>query len=74
LPKPSIHIQRRDDKGNKADYHSNEEYMRHVEEYFDVLDLRTGLNNTRTVYLVTDDHKAYNDLSKQYVFIFLKLT
>jgi hypothetical protein len=66
--KPSIHIRRSDKVGDEGEYHSNDEYMRHAEEYYDVLDLRTGVKNRRRVFLATDDRNACSDLRKKLTF------
>jgi glycoprotein 6-alpha-L-fucosyltransferase len=50
----SVHIRRTDKVGTEAEFHAVEEYMTHVEEWFDAYEHRNpGI--TRKIYLASDD-------------------
>ncbi len=81
----SVHVRRTDKIGSEAAFHDISEYMRSVEEYFDVYDLMQTIhhqqqktNKTKTirnVYLATDDVNLHAEAMRkypQYNFIFEK--
>jgi glycoprotein 6-alpha-L-fucosyltransferase len=55
-----LHIRRTDKIGTEASFHSLEEYMDHVEEYFNQLHLTTPVYERR-VYIASDDPTVLND-------------
>lgn len=51
--------------GTEAAYHSIEEYMSHVDEYFNYLELKQNIDKRR-VYLASDDPKVLNEARSKY--------
>lgn len=49
-----VHVRRTDKLFGEAAFHNLEEYMHHVEDYYQQLEYHTG-PLTRRVYLATDD-------------------
>ena len=49
-----VHVRRTDKVGTEAAFHPIEEYMQHVEDYYQMLGRRTHVDKKR-VYLATDD-------------------
>ena len=55
-------MRRTDKVGTEAAYHSIEEYMMHVEEYYKQLELNTGKPiEQKQVYLASDDPSVLAD-------------
>ena len=53
--------------GHEAAYHSVEEYMVHVEEYFDLMEVKSGLRiSQRKVYVATDDPEVRSACRRKY--------
>lgn len=50
--------------GTEAAFHSVDEYMKYVEEYFDRLELRQKID-VRRVYLATDDASVLPEARKK---------
>jgi glycoprotein 6-alpha-L-fucosyltransferase len=52
--------------GTEAEYHSLDEYMRHVSDYYDVEDMRQKDNKklTRRVFLATDELKIFDEIKE----------
>jgi glycoprotein 6-alpha-L-fucosyltransferase len=50
-----VHVRRTDKVGTEASFHALREYMVHVKDYYDVLDLQKGKRVKRTVYLASDE-------------------
>ena len=50
-----IHVRRTDKIGSEADFHKVDEYMQHAENYFSILDLRSGKKVARTVFIASDE-------------------
>ena len=52
--------------GTEAAFHGVEEYMKHVEEYFQELEVRQGYPvETKRVYIATDEPKVRRKLTNQ---------
>ena len=66
-----MHI-RRTDKIKEASFHSLDEYMQHVETYYNQREHREG-EMIRKVYLATDDPSVLNDAIKRFVYIYFYL-
>ena len=49
----SVHIRRTDKVGTEAAYHGIEEYMEHVKEYYDKLEMHTHVDERR-VFIASD--------------------
>ncbi|XP_059164715.1 alpha-(1,6)-fucosyltransferase-like isoform X2 [Physella acuta] len=60
-----VHVRRTDKINLEAAYHSIEEYMEHVEEYYQQLE-RTRPNIDRQVYLASDDPSVLADAKQKY--------
>ena len=56
----SIHIRRTDKVGVEAAFHSLDEYMKHVEAYYDQREHHQAVTQRR-VYLATDDPTILGD-------------
>lgn len=64
-PVVGVHVRRTDKIGTEADFHSIEEYMEFVDDYFAKLELQTpGVK--RRVYLATDDPKLLGEARQKY--------
>lgn len=55
-----MHIRRTDKIKTEAAFHPLEEYMEHVEEYFNQLDLSEPMDERR-VYIASDDPSVLKD-------------
>jgi len=68
LAKPivGIHIRRTDKVGTEAAFHSVEEYMKHVDEYYQRLELKEGPLSEKRVYVASDDPKVLAECRKKY--------
>lgn len=64
-PIVGLHVRRTDKINLEAAYHSIEEYMSHVKEFYDQMDRRRS-NITRRVYLATDDANVLPDAKLKY--------
>ncbi|XP_015906014.1 alpha-(1,6)-fucosyltransferase [Parasteatoda tepidariorum] len=64
-PVVGIHVRRTDKIGTEAQFHSIEEYMEHVEDYFRLLELKSSVDKRR-VYLATDDPTLLAESRKKY--------
>ena len=62
-----MHIRRTDKVGTEAAYHSVEEYMQHVGEYYDRLEMKQKVD-VRRVYLASDDPTVIPEAKTKYVF------
>lgn len=56
-PIVGVHIRRTDKVGTEAALHKVEEYMRHVDEYYDQLEMVEKVEKRR-VFLASDDPKV----------------
>lgn len=63
-PIVGVHI-RQTDKSREAAYHSVEEYMSHVEEYYAKLSLTAPVKEKR-VFVATDEPKVVNEIRKKF--------
>ncbi|GAB1606344.1 alpha-(1,6)-fucosyltransferase-like [Argonauta hians] len=66
-PIVGVHVRRTDKVGTEAAYHSLEEYMTHVEDYYKQLEMTNGQPVlTRRVYLASDDPNVLADAVQKY--------
>ncbi len=62
----AIHI-RRSDKITEAPYQPVEAYMKYVEEYFELLDIKKGKKlEEKRVYVASDDPKILEECRQKY--------
>lgn len=61
----SVHVRRTDKVGTEAAFHSLEEYMVHVGEYYDYLELKQTVDKRR-IYLASDDPKVIQEAVNKY--------
>ena len=59
-----VHVRRTDKVGTEAAFHSIDEYMSHVDDYYQALEL-TQPNIMRRVYLASDDPSVISDARKK---------
>ncbi|CAG4961602.1 unnamed protein product [Colias eurytheme] len=64
-PIVGVHIRRTDKVGTEAAFHSIDEYMVHVKDYYDQLEI-TQTVDARRVYLASDDANVLEDARKKY--------
>ncbi|XP_059046636.1 alpha-(1,6)-fucosyltransferase [Achroia grisella] len=64
-PIVGVHIRRTDKVGTEAAFHHIHEYMAHVKDYYDQLEL-TRTVDVRRVYLATDDPNVLEDARNKY--------
>ncbi|CAH2041646.1 unnamed protein product, partial [Iphiclides podalirius] len=64
-PIVGVHIRRTDKVGTEAAFHHIHEYMTHVKDYYDQLELTRTLD-ARRVYLATDDANVLADARTKY--------
>ncbi|CAH1104583.1 unnamed protein product [Psylliodes chrysocephalus] len=64
-PIVGVHIRRTDKVGTEAAFHRLEEYMLHVDQYFDYLETKQVVNKRR-IYLASDDPKVFQEAKKLY--------
>ncbi|XP_053608629.1 alpha-(1,6)-fucosyltransferase [Plodia interpunctella] len=64
-PIVGVHIRRTDKVGTEAAFHHIDEYMQHVRQYYDKLEL-TAKVDVRRVYLASDDANVLEDARKKY--------
>ncbi|KAF2880167.1 hypothetical protein ILUMI_26005, partial [Ignelater luminosus] len=64
-PLVGVHVRRTDKIGIEASYHSIEEYMNVVDEYYNQLELKEKINKRR-IYLATDDPKVIVEARTKY--------
>jgi len=57
----SVHVRRTDKLAGEASLHTLDEYMRHVEEFYDKYDLINNKQAERVVYLATDEINVLNE-------------
>lgn len=60
-----IHVRRTDKIGTEAAFHSLDEYMQHVDEYYNQLELKQDVP-VRRIYLASDDPKVLIDAKSKY--------
>lgn len=49
-----VHVRRTDKVGTEAAYHGIDEYMKYVDEYFDLLETKQSVGK-RKIFLASDD-------------------
>ncbi|XP_072402052.1 alpha-(1,6)-fucosyltransferase [Diabrotica undecimpunctata] len=64
-PIVGVHIRRTDKVGTEAAFHGLEEYMAHVDEYYNGLELKQRVDKRR-IYLASDDPKVFKEAQKLY--------
>ncbi|KPJ13995.1 Alpha-(1,6)-fucosyltransferase [Papilio machaon] len=64
-PIVGVHIRRTDKVGTEAAFHHIHEYMTHVKDYYDELELTHPVDKRR-VYLASDDANVLEDARKKY--------
>ncbi|KFM57890.1 Alpha-(1,6)-fucosyltransferase, partial [Stegodyphus mimosarum] len=64
-PVVGVHVRRTDKIGTEAQFHSIEEYMEHVEEYYEQLKFDGSVKEKR-VYLATDDPNLLTECKKKF--------
>ncbi|XP_054717100.1 alpha-(1,6)-fucosyltransferase-like [Uloborus diversus] len=64
-PVVGVHVRRTDKIGTEAQFHPIEEYMEHVEEYYQQLSLNNPIKEKR-VYLATDDPNLLSECKKKF--------
>ena len=62
----SVHVRRTDKVGTEAAFHSLDEYMLYVAEYFDKLEMKRHVD-VRRVYLASDDPTVLPEAKKKYL-------
>merc|ERR1712109_334517 len=65
-PIVGIHVRRTDKVGTEAAFHSVDEYMKYVEEYFEQLEMKEGKLSKKQVYVASDDPKVLAECRKKY--------
>lgn len=61
----SVHVRRTDKVGTEAAFHSVEEYMTEVDEYYNKLELKQDVTKRR-IYLASDDPKVLEEAKDKY--------
>ena len=64
-----VHVRRTDKVGTEAAFHSIDEYMFHVADYFNKLDMKQKVE-VRRVYLASDDPSVIPEAKKKWVIFF----
>ena len=64
-PIVGVHVRRTDKLTREASYHSIEEYMEQVEEYYKLLELEQTVD-TKRVYLASDDASVLKEAEEKY--------
>ena len=62
----SVHVRRTDKIRNEKSYHGIEEYMYHVQQYYEYLETRQTVDRRR-VYIATDDPSVLTQAKEKYV-------
>ncbi|ETN58391.1 alpha-(1,6)-fucosyltransferase [Anopheles darlingi] len=64
-PIVGVHVRRTDKVGTEAAFHSIEEYMTAVDDYYDQLELKTKVEKRR-VFVASDDPKVIDETKSKY--------
>lgn len=64
-PLVGVHVRRTDKVGTEAAFHNINEYMTHVDEYYNNLELKQSVDKRR-VYLASDDPKVLLEAKRKY--------
>ena len=62
----SVHVRRTDKVGTEAAFHSIDEYMKHVDAYYEYLERRRVVERRR-VYLASDDANVLHEARRKLV-------
>ena len=62
----SVQVRRSDKLIKEAKFHGLEEYMLHVQQYYEYLETRQTVHRRR-VYIATDDARVLGDAKEKYV-------
>uniref|UniRef100_A0A224XLR6 Alpha-(1,6)-fucosyltransferase n=1 Tax=Panstrongylus lignarius TaxID=156445 RepID=A0A224XLR6_9HEMI len=65
-PIVGVHIRRTDKVGTEAAFHSSDEYMSHVEDYYKQLAFNSSKPITKRIYLASDDDKVFSEIRSRY--------
>uniref|UniRef100_T1HHA0 GT23 domain-containing protein n=1 Tax=Rhodnius prolixus TaxID=13249 RepID=T1HHA0_RHOPR len=65
-PIVGVHIRRTDKVGTEAAFHSSDEYMLHVEDYYKQLAFNSTKPITKRIYLASDDDKVFSEIRSRY--------
>ncbi|KAK9503147.1 hypothetical protein O3M35_011775 [Rhynocoris fuscipes] len=65
-PIVGVHIRRTDKVGTEAAFHSADEYMMHVEEYYKQLYFNSTSPVVKRIYLASDDDKVFAEIRNKY--------
>ena len=61
-----VQVRRTDKLIKEAEFHGIEEYMLHVQQYYEYLETRQTVDRRR-VYIATDDARVLGDAKEKYV-------
>lgn len=64
-PIVGVHVRRTDKVGTEAAFHSLDEYMTHVEDYYLTMEIN-GTNIDRRIFLASDDARVIEEARKKY--------
>lgn len=64
-PIVGVHVRRTDKVGTEASFHSLEEYMKYVDEYYDQLEMLEKVDKRR-IFLASDDPKVIEEAKGKY--------
>ncbi|XP_005179639.2 alpha-(1,6)-fucosyltransferase [Musca domestica] len=64
-PIVGVHVRRTDKVGTEAAFHSIDEYMTHVEDYYLTQEIN-GTSMTRRIFLASDDARVIDEARKKY--------
>ena len=62
-----MHIRRTDKVAAEAAFHKLDEYMTHVERYFDRVDLGRSEPSNRAIYMASDDPNVFTEAATKLV-------
>ncbi|CAD5121378.1 DgyrCDS9898 [Dimorphilus gyrociliatus] len=65
-PIVGVHVRRTDKIGTEASFHSIEEYMYHVEDYYKYLEKQNKDIGKKRIYLATDDPELLSEATMKY--------
>ena len=64
-PSRRVHVRRTDKVGTEAAFHAVDEYMQHVQEFYERRAMEHGPDSRRCVYLASDDPSVFQDAVKK---------
>ena len=66
-PFVGVQVRRTDKLNGEASFHSVDEYMKHVEEYFERIELKEGKRlEVKRVFVASDDPKVFKEFRNEY--------